>query len=438
MVRLMKQTRKKLKKTNIGYFILCFLIFIIIIYLTIYFLYIHPLSKLHNIQTKEWIVDFTNKIVLGIKNHDYLYKIQNTKINNVSFYYNYFFFHTKKYTLFTLFNIKNKFSNEITLNVYLYDFENKTTDLNQLTLNLNELKTSKINNNLIITCGDAYIQKINMIENTMKIIVNTPNIKYNFELDINDYNTNQPTFIPRYYNLRSLVKFYNPITSSPGEWCSDNPMIGSIKRGMINNDEIVNEGNFWFDNYIGTNDHFLTSYIWFVVLNDDWLIYLLWFGEYEKDNKTMCFLIKDKKTNKEYFSGFGHSIIPFPFNALSNIINPIDSKYIINNKIGDKVFDDYEVYFKSNEISIHFNSIKGESHQVFLYDYYNSAHDDKLNPESNKFDSQYKKIIQNYEYTEYVNLINVEININGKTEKFVARNVIDAMFKKDKKIPNTI
>jgi hypothetical protein len=419
---------RKIKKRLANNILVLLLIFIVI-YFVIYYFYVYPISRLHTLQTKEWISDFTDKIILGAKDRSFLYKISSSPIDNISFYYNYFFFHTKKYTIYVLENLNNKYSNKITLNVYLHNFETGKNELSQVILNMDDMKTSKQGDTLMITCSKSYIQKINMKLNTMELSIITPSIKVNFELEINDYTTNQPTFIPRFDNIKYICRAYKPITTTLGEWCSDNPMIGKVITCHINDSITETGGNFWFDNYIGVNDHFLSSYVWYVVLNDNWIIYMLWFGEYEQENKTFCFIIKDKRKNNVIRSGFGETTVPAPYSYVNNVINPIYSNYKSNNKLGDVNYDDYEAIVKTNEIEIKLKSIKGKSNQVFHYDYY------KGNTEVNE---KYHNVITNYKYVEYVNMVNIEIDYEGKVEKFEERCVVDAMYKIDKSIPSSV
>lgn len=400
-----------------------FLIFIIL-YLIIYYLYIYPLSRLQEFQTKEWAATIIKNTVLGVKDRSYLHKIQNTKIDNISFYYNYFFFHTKKYTIFVVFNLHNQYSNNITLNVYLYNFETNSTDVNQTILDFNDLQTYERGDTLHITCGDSYIQKLNMVANKMTIEINMASIQLSFDLDIDDYTTNLPTFLPRYDAVKGIHRPYYPITSTPGEWCTDNPMIGKIIKGTLNQDTIEN-GNFWHDNFLGVNDYFLPSYVWYVILTDDWLIYKLWFGEYETA-KTGCFIVKHRKTNKVIRAGFDKSVIPLPFHLASNVFDPIHCAYTSNKPIGTLNYDSFNSYFKTNDISIKFESIPNECQRVFLYDYYNNG---IRNPKQD--------IVDNYKYVEYINKINVEITYDGKTEVFQERCIVDAIFKYDKNLPNS-
>jgi hypothetical protein len=414
-----------MKSKKVNKYLLTFILFILL-YLVIYFVYVYPLSRLHILQTKEWTNTIIENTILGVKDKSYLYKIQKSKIDNISFYYNYFFFHTQKYTIYILFNLNNQYSDNIPLNVYLYNFETKTTDLNETTLNFDDLQTSKQGDTLYITCGDSYIQKLNMVTNKMEIEINLSSVHLSFELDIDDYTTNQPTFFPRYDAVKDIVRPYFPVTSTPGEWCTDNPMIGKIIKGNLNQDTIES-GNFWHDNFLGVNDHFLRSYTWYAILNDDWLIYNLWFGEYEESNKTTCFIVKHRKTNTVIRSGFDKSVIPFPFKPTDSIINPVDCRYTTNKPIGTLNYDSFQSHFKTNEISISFKSIPNECQRVFLYDYYDSGI--KNNPKHD--------IVNNYKFVEYVNMINVEINYNGKKEIFKERCVVDAFFKHDKNLPDS-
>jgi hypothetical protein len=416
----------KLTKQTKNYLFFLFL-FLFIFYVSIYFIYIYSLSRLHHLQTKPWITELTDNLILGIKDQTYLYKVQQSNIKNISFYYNYFFFHTKKYSIFVLFNLNNKYSDSITLNVYLYNFEKNTSELSQSVLDFNDLKTSKEGDILFITLGNSYSQKINMITNKMELTLHLPAIHLQVELDIDDYTTNLPTFLPRYDTIKGIIKPYFPVTTTPGEWCSDNPMIGKIINGSLNH-ERMEDGNFWFDNFIGVNDFFLASYVWYIVLNDDWLIYKLWFGEYEKKNKTCFFIIKDRKNNKVLRSGISGGIVP-AFQCMDNFMNPVKCDYKSTKKMGDLNYDNFHSYFETDEIKVTFDSIKDESHRIFCYDYYDSF--EKTNVDKN-FD-----IINNCKYIEYVNQVNVTITYNGKTETFRERCIIDSMSKEDKSIPDT-
>ena len=409
------------------------ILFVVAVYLVLYFVYVYPLSRLHIAgQSKKWATDIFTNTILGAKDASYLQKIRKGKIDNLSFYYNYFFFHTSRYTIYVVFNLHNKYSNAMTLNVYSYDFEHKTNHKDDVQLDFRDLKTSKSGDTLVVTCGKAFVQKLNIPDNKMEITIRCGTMHLSFELAIDDYTTNFPTFLPRYDAIKGLVPTYNQVTSTPGEWCTDNPLIGKIKGGVFNGDRIEEEGgNFWFDNFIGVNDFFLLSYTWYMVLNDDWMIYLLWFGEYEKKEKSCFFIIKDRKADKVIRAGIDGSYVPAFFKPLDNLVDPVKSTYTSNKNMGVKDYDSFSSIFATNEITIKFTSIPGHCHQLFMYDYYDAAPTEEVDSQE-RFD-----IVNNVKYTEYITRINVEIEYQGRTERFEERCVVDAMFKFDKTVPDT-
>ena len=120
-----------------------YLYFIIVLYISIYFGYIYPLTRIQQLQTKEWATTLIENTILGVKDPSYLYKINQSKIDHISCYYNFFFMNTPKYTIYIVFNLHNQYSTKATLSVYLYNFETKTNDLHQLVLNFNDVQTSK-------------------------------------------------------------------------------------------------------------------------------------------------------------------------------------------------------------------------------------------------------------------------------------------------------
>jgi hypothetical protein len=397
-----------------------------VLYISIYFGYIYPLTRIQQLQTKEWATTLIENTILGVKDPSYLYKINQSKIDHISCYYNFFFMNTPKYTIYIVFNLHNQYSTKATLSVYLYNFETKTRDLHQTVLNFNDVQTSKRGDILHITCGDSYIQKLNMITNKMTMDVQMPSIQLSFEFDIEDYTTIFPTFLPRYDAIKSIVRPYSPQTSTPGEWSTYNPMMGKIIKGSLNH-ETIETGNFWHENLLGVNDYFITSNIWYFIVTDDWLIYNLWFGEVEDENKTYFFIVKHRKTNKVIRAGVVTNAVPLPFKPMDTLINPVHCKCTSTKPIGTLNYDSFTSYFETHEISIQIESIPNECHRVFLYDYYDSG--DTTNK---KFD-----IVNNYKYVEYITFVNVEIKYNGKTEVFTARCGVDAFFKKDKNLPDS-
>jgi len=418
-------------------------LFLIIVYVIIYWLLLMPLFTLYEYQTKEWITNLTDNIILGVNDYSKFKNIERT-CNFISFWYCYWFFQTKRYTVWILFNLQNKFSDTCMLNVYLHDFYKNTTIVDKTPLKFSNVKTSKINDILLIKCGNAYRQEIDFNNNLSRISINTPRINMMFELDIDDYTTNQGSFLPLYQRINFLVNSKGTTTNSPEEWMSDNPFIGTIKHGFIQNDVIEKGGSFWFDNFIGCNNYFLGPYIWFVILNDDWMIYLLWFDTYKERNNMKTIkpiLIKDRKTNTFLYAGtVGHNcknVIP-PLDSLNYLIQPVSMTYQSNKEIGVADYDDYSVKFTSSKINVNISSIPGESHQVFKYKYYVNEETDEMRETMNSWDKKYYDVLSNINYTEYVTKVNVEIEYNGKTERFVERQIIDTMYPENYSFPTKI
>lgn len=427
-------------------FILKICIGIILLYSILYWLFFRPVFKLQEYQNKKWITDLTHKIMLGVNDKSKFADIGRV-CNFISFWYCYWFFHTEKYTIWILFNLQNKFSGTIVLNFYVYDFSNDALIKDQVVLDFNNLKTrEKSDGIIVIELDDAYYQEIDFAGNTSVIKITTNKINFMMELDIDDYTTNQGSFIPRYQLLNHLVNTEGNETGTPHDWMSDNPFIGKIRTGRLNQDVIETGGNFWFDNFIGCNNNFLSSYIWFVVMNDDWLIYLLWYDTYDTRNNigtTKPILIKDRKNNRFIHAGtpgLDCKNLGFPLDNINYMLQPVSMTYDSKKKIGVPDYDDYHVSFKSGEIDIHITSIPGKSKQVYEYDYYKNGVSDSTRSGNsmNEWDKKYYDVISNIRYVEYVNMVNVEIKYNNKIERFEARQVIDAMYPKNSLIPKRI
>ena len=169
--------------------------------------------------------------------------------------------------------------------------------------------------------------------------------------------------------IKNFTNVYGKQTWTPNEWFTDNPLIGKVTKGSINGSP-VNNGQFWFDNFIGVNNYYLSQYIWFVIMNDDWLIYILFFGEYDKRNNadtSKPIIIKHRKTNTLIYSGCdGHlPVIYKPFNPIKNIT------YNMNSSLGDDSLREFDVSFQSHDINIKIKSIDVAS-RIFSVPYYES------------------------------------------------------------------
>jgi hypothetical protein len=152
-------------KKKINYILLLLFLFLLLIccYLGFIQIFIKPLYNLQELQTKEWITDLTYNIILGI-NDKSRYKLIKRKCDFISYWYCYWHFHTKKYTVWIFLHLQNKFSNICKLHIYLYNFENNTILNESMNVNFNDIKTEKINNKIIITCKNNYKQEISYLK----------------------------------------------------------------------------------------------------------------------------------------------------------------------------------------------------------------------------------------------------------------------------------
>jgi hypothetical protein len=56
----------------------------------------------------------------------------------------------------------------------------------------------------------------------------------------------------------------------------------------------------------------------------------------------------------------------------------------------------------------------------------------------NEWDQKYYNVLENILFVEYVTMVNVTIDYKGNQEKFVARQVIDAMYPENYNIPTLL
>jgi hypothetical protein len=410
--------------------ILFITLLIIIIVITYFYLLNLLCYKLHEVQTTQWISDLTDVMILGLNNRQ-LYSKINRDATNISFWYVYWFFKTNNETIWILANMRNKFSSLIQFNIYKYNTETNQLLTEIVKIDMNDIVVMKNNNTLTLKLKDIYEQNINFIEKTSSIKVSTNKFKMFFNLSITDCNTNQASFVPPVHNILSnFVNVKGIQTGTPGEWFSDNPYIGKIINGVINGEQVHN-GNYWFDNFIACNNGFLTSYTWFVVLNDDWLIYLLWFGDQDTHNNPESLkpiLIKNNKEDRMIYSGI--------IGTLPEIQNRVEMKYTTSKKMGDDNYDDYRLHFNSDEIQIEITSNKNTCKKVHEFYYYK---DNETNIKfNNEWDKQYYNVLNNLMFVEYVVFVDVDIIYKGVNYNFKERQVIDAMYRVDETIPRTI
>jgi hypothetical protein len=391
------------------------------------------------VQTKDELVAIAEHILLGVNNPKILNRVMNIE-NKITFYYNFFLFTSSKYTIWVLLHRHNKFTKNGNIVLYHYNHETRTSDCDKFCIDFNKYRTYLSNGKLVIEYSNNYRHEIDFATNKMKLHIDTGKNKLVVNLLIDEYNTTMPPLLARYKLLDKVTSVRLSETHSMNEWANDNPLIGKLLNGSFNGDTMENNTNFWFDYFVGCNNFYLSEYYWFLMLTDDWLIYILFYGKYEdinSDNMCITLFIKDRKHNKILHCCPG--VVPSIYKPIENMMRPIKVNYSSNpnKKFGDSMFDDYQLTFESNEISINIKSIPNQSARVLLYDYYN---DPKLDKSSipGGWDNQYKNVLDNSIYVEYVNKVDVEIQYNNNVEQFKCDQILDAICVKDQSKPSTI
>lgn len=405
---------------NINKKILLLFLILIIIYFAVYILWVFPLHDLSKYQNKLWIKNLTTDLVLGINDPQRLYKIRQYEKNILTYWYCYWFFNTKQYTIWGVMHLKNKFSTKGNLRIYYYDFLKNESNKTVLEIDFTQIKTFLHNNKINIRHETNYIQEIDMDNNTMKIIIDTKQFNINFNLSIDEYYTNMPTLIPRYKLLKSICDFTE--TKCPDEWGSDNPLIGKILNGTFNNENIESGGNYWFDNMLGFNNYFLSEYVWFVLLNDDWLIYILLcdtIDNIKQKDVIKVLLIKDRKNDKILTCGIDTDVSSL-YKNLDKLINPktININYISK--------DNFTIHYEMPNFKVDIISKPNyisEKSKIVVKDYYKSNDVDieKLN----EWDKKYYNTITKFNYVELVTMANINIVYNNKNINFMDRVICD-------------
>lgn len=413
------------RKNNTTLYII---IIIILLYFVVYFTYVYPMHDLSKYQNKESIKNLTENILLGINDPARLQKIRKYEKNILSFWYNYFFFNTERYTIWAIIQLKNKFSNMAILRLYYYDLVKSIKKYTTIDIDFRNIKTYLENNKIIIKHNNSYVQKIDMNNDTIEIFIDTNNALLNFTLSIDEYSTTIPAFISRYENFKNLFDFKR--THCPNEWGGYNPMMGKIINGTLNNNQI-GKGNFWTETVTGFNNYFLYDGIWFVVLNDDWLIYILYIDtqdniKQKKSDMLTGLFIKDRKKDKIFVCGLDTNISSL-FNPIDKVIQPknLDVEY--------RSYDDFYIKYEMPQLKIEITSEPtqmSKDSRFYMDDYYTSK---DIDIESmNDFDKKYYKKVSNILFTELVNMADIHIVYNNEETRFKDRIIVDAFASKHK------
>jgi hypothetical protein len=434
----LNNVKKQSLYTNFFLFLLLF----ILLYLIVYFYLIYPLYNLDRIYSKEEIKEITDLVILGAKDPSKLQELTNIKVNDLTFYYNYFIFRTETHCIFCLINMHNNTSSEGSIVLYSHDYINKHTENEIIKFDMDLLQTYNEKGGLVVSYPNRFRQEIHFDENKMKLFLSTDKNILELEMFIDEYNTTQPSFLNRYKIANNVVSTSFTETKSPNEWASDNPLIGKIIRGQFNQQRL-NDGNFWFDNFIGCNNFFVSEYYWFFILNDDWIIYILFYGKYEDINTTdipKCLFVKNRKDNKIMHCSCG--VLPNGFKTMDRMIQPIRTNYTAppTKLITEESFKEYSLSFESKEIFIEIRSIPYSSVNVLSYDYYNSPKYNASHASKNtkEFDQKYINVLNNLKYLEFLNKVDVDIRYNNNEYKFQEHQVVDCITPKNLSHPSII
>jgi hypothetical protein len=421
---------------------------ILFAYICIYLIFIRPIYKLHELQTKEWMYDLTKIMICGLNNRD-LYNDIRVDGRNISFWYAYWFVNTKKYTIFVLFHLNNKNSKDALINVYSVNHNTRRVTNDKLVVTFDNIRTRNTDNDeIIIEVDNKFVQTIDFKNDTIRLILNINDTKLEVYTSTEDYITNQGSFIPRYRMLDYITDMNAHMTHTPGEWGSVNPIKGNVKGGSFNGDIIEPNGSFWCENFIGCNNYYLEPYAWFIVMNEDWLLYFIWLSEYDMRNDPCTvkgIFIKDRKNNKYIYAGLPGAecfkSVPI-FKDVNIMLSPIKTTYDTTCNFGDEMYDKHKLVFESNEINIKISAIEGSFVRAIDYYYYRSETTSPAEgypkPSSPTWEDDYQRTLNNLKFAEYVGEVDVEIVYNGVTTNFKERQIIETMYREDKTIPHII
>jgi len=405
--------------------VICVVVFVI--YVILYNYYIKYIANIHELTDKNLIKHLWDIQILGATDKNYM-KLMNDKNADLNFWYTYNYAITENEVIFFLISKVTKYTKYLNFRSYSINLQNHTVQKTNDYIDFSLLKTYKEDDKLFIHVENKLLYIFDIENNKIGIKINIKNCNVDLEYTIKYWNTTQISFIQRFFNLRHLPVIGEMIdgqaSSFDNEWCIDNPFVGTISYLKYNN-QVYNEGTFWIDTYIANNNYIMRDYIWHVINNDEWLIYLLWYCDDMNFNKncTKVIYIIDIKTNTIIHSGI-------VTNYLERMQN-IHITYNSGKKIGDEKYDDYNLKFKSDKIEIEIDSIHDKSNMVEYIKHLYLPQMDEINDVtySNEQEKQYYDEIHKLNYCEYVNYVNFTVKYNNQTHNYKDKiQIIDACF----------
>ena len=430
----MKYQNKVLNSISRCYdYYICKYIIIIIcslvtIYLWLYNYYIKYVANIHELTSKELINQLWDIQILGATDQNYM-KLINTKNTDLNFWYIYNYAITKREVIIFFFIKTTKYTNKLNFRAYSINLENQTKKHINYYIDFSLMNTYKRDETLYVTIQDKLLYVIDLKNNKINIRININDFNIDAVIDITYWSTTQISYIQRFWNLRHLPVIGEIIDGQASdftnEWCIDNPFVGNINSFKYNGN-VYNEGTFWTDTYISNNNYIMRDYIWHIINNDEWLIYLLWYCDKKNFNQdcTKVIYIIDVKSNTIIHSG----VVVTYIEQMQNIQMTYHSDKL---NIGNEKYDDYKIHFKSDKIEIDINSIPDKSHRVeSINNLYLPQKDEFLNIKyDNVEENKYYDEIFKLKYVEYVNFVNFSVKYNNEIYNYENKlQIVDSCF----------
>jgi hypothetical protein len=402
-------------------------IFIITLFVIIFIIafiqwfYILPLVKLHTVSDQNFLKHFMKRQLLAVKYPQILNELSSMSIPmTMDFFYTYCYIETKHRALFIVLHRKNRFSDACKLIVYGINYKTDQPFIYFIPTTLNDINIEEVDNTIIIEIPGLLKHTMNFTLNTITYNINHIDVQLDVTMQVEDWNTTQPSFFPWYAPMRMVTDMNGHVIKKPGEWCVDSPCIGKVLNGQFGGEALEPNGTYWFDTYTGTNYSYCPEYTWFLINNDEWIIYLLEFKHHKPtESPHNPILIKNKKQNRWFYVGY-KTTLPEPFNMLTNLIDPITLSYTINGNLGGN----FEVIFRSKLINIHIVSIPNSIRRVIKYNYYEN---DSVMNNVSESDKHYYDYLRKLSFEDYVCKSNLTIEYDGKVTTDEVRILYDRL-----------
>ena len=375
----------------------CFFIILIsiVILILVYYYFFSPLHKIHKFQDDNFVNKWWEIIILGLKDKNYTNMIINSdKIKDIGLWYQFHILNTKNKHIFIYLRNINKFTKDAALEIYYFDKKKKQKKEYSYRINLNQIKTYKRQNTLITEYNNLYQYKniFDLSNKTIKTYVKSKDLNIQIIFSILSNRTVQIDHVNRYEYLlhNSGFMFKDNLYLS-------NQIIGKIDYIKINK-EIEKSGINYFESGLGSNHYYLTEYVWFVLLNEDWVF---WFTNY--GNKKFTYLYDNIK-KKIIYCGI------MDFKLFSKV------EY---NTGGMRKDFHFNFYMKVDNFEIKMNSIPGNYNNVRFKPivWHKNKKPITLN-KGNKKDIDYYFKTKDLKLIDYLNYANININYENKKYDF--------------------